>query len=278
MVKKDEQYNEQKRNGKNERTVMLSKVKTLKGYKLHSLDGEIGKVKDLYFDDRYWAIRYLVADSGNWLSGRQVLISPYALRAVNKEERNIAINLTKKQIEDSPPLDSDKPVSRQFEEDYHGYYGYVPYWYGPFMWGYYPYIERDRDIVREREERRRAEESAQAEREKWDPHLRSTNAVSGYHIQASDGEIGHIEDFIIDDEKWAIRYLIINAQNWWPGKEVLVSPKWTERISWNDSKIFINLTRETIKQSPEYTETSPLTRDYEIGLHKHYNRQGYWVE
>ena len=112
----------------------------------------------------------------------------------------------------------------------------------------------------------------------WDPHLRSTHDVSGYHIQAADGEIGHVEDFIIDDETWAIRYLIVDTRNWWPGKKVLVSPQWIERVSWSESKVFVNLSRETIKQSPEYTEESLLTRDYETGLHRHYNRQGYWVD
>ncbi|MGD0330975.1 MAG: PRC-barrel domain-containing protein [Nitrososphaeria archaeon] len=246
---------------------MMLKVKTLKGYKLDSLDGEIGKVKEFYFDDKHWTIRYLVADSGNWLTGRQVLISPYALGAVNKEEQNIAINLTKKQIEDSPPIDSDKPVSRQVEESYYKYYGWPPYWFGPYMWGNYPSIEHNRE---------KWKEFTQAVK-KWNPHLRSTDAVSGYHIQAYDGEIGHVEDFIIDDETWAIRYLIIDTQNWWPGKEVLVSPKWIKRVSWSESKVFVNLTREDIKQSPEYTEDS-LTRDYEIRLHQHYNRQGYWAE
>ena len=108
--------------------------------------------------------------------------------------------------------------------------------------------------------------------------MRSTHDVCGYHIQAADGEIGHVEDFIIDDETWAIRYLIIDTRNWWPGKKVLVSPQWIERVSWNESKVFINLHRETIKQSPEYTEVSLITRDYETGLHRHYNRQGYWVD
>ncbi len=122
---------------------MLNKAKTLKGYKLDSLDGEIGKVKEFYFDDQHWAIRYLVADTGNWLTGRQVLISPYALVAVNKEKQNIDINLTKKQIEDSPSLDSDKPVSRQFEDAYYGYYGWPMYWGGPYMWGAYPFIVHD---------------------------------------------------------------------------------------------------------------------------------------
>ena len=224
---------------------MLNKIKILKGYRLDGLDGEIGKVKEFYFDDTYWTIRYLVADTGNWLSDRQVLLSPHALLAVNKEEQKIAINLTKKQIEDSPPLESDKPVSRQYEKAYHRYYNWPMYWVGPLPLGPYPYIVRDREAF-SREE---------AEKKEWDPHLRSTNAVSGYHIQASDGEIGNVEDFIIDDETWAIRYLIINTRNWWQGKEVLVSPKLIERVSWDESKVFVNLSRDAIKQSPEYTES-----------------------
>jgi len=247
---------------------MLCKANTLKGYSLDSLEGDIGKVKEFYFDDRHWAIRYLVADTGNWLVGRQVLISPYALAAVNKEERHIDIDLTKKQIEDSPSLDSDKPVSRQFEDAYYGYYGWPMYWAGPYMWGPYPYIARDR---------KKWSEYAQSKKE-WNPNLRSTHDVSGHHIQAPDGEIGHVEDFIIDDETWTIRYLIVDTRNWWPGKKVLISPQWIERVSWSKSKVFVKLTRETIQQSPEYTEESLLTRDYEIGLHRHYNRQGYWVD
>ena len=246
---------------------MLHKVKTLKGYTLKSLDGEIGKVKEFYFDDQHWAIRYLVADTGNWLTGRQVLISPYAMIAANKEKQNIAIDLTKKQIEGSPSLNSDKPVSRQFEETYYEYYGWPLYWDGPYMWGTYPNIVRDREKWRESILHEKA----------WDPHLRSTHDVSGHDIQAADGEIGHVDDFIIDDETWAIRYLIIDTKNWWPGKKVLVSPQWIERVSWSESKVFVNLLRETIKQSPEYTEESLLTRDYETGLHRHYNRKGYWV-
>ena len=247
---------------------MLDKVTTLKGYKLHSLDGEIGNVKEFYFDDHHWTIRYLVADTGNWLTGRQVLISPYALAAVNKEGQYIAIDLTKKQIEDSPSLNSDKPVSRQFEEAYYGYYGWPNYWAGPYMWGPYPYIVRDRIKWRE---------SARGEKA-WDPHLRSTHDVSGHHIQAADGEIGHVEDFIVDDETWAIRYLVVDTRNWWPGKKVLISPKWIERVSWEEAKVFINLSRETIRQAPEYTEETLLTRDYETMLHQHYSRQGYWVD
>jgi hypothetical protein len=142
------------------------------------------------------------------------------------------------------------------------------YWDGPYIWGAYPFIARDSKKWRE------SNQGAKA----WDPHLRSTRVVSGYHIQAEDGEIGHVDDFIIDDETWAIRYLIIDTQNWCPGKKVLVSPQWIERVSWSESKVFTNLSRESIRQSPEYAEGSLLTRDYETGLHRHYNRKGYWVD
>ncbi|RPI76911.1 MAG: PRC-barrel domain containing protein [Desulfobacteraceae bacterium] len=245
---------------------MLNKAKTLKGYRLDGRDGEMGKVREFYFDDRYWTIRYLVVDTGTWLRERQVLISPYALGAVNKEEELIAVDLTKKQIEDSPTLDSDKPVSRQFEERYHGYYGWPLYWSGPHRWGFFPSIERNP------KEWKKTIESEKA----WDPHLRSTLGVSGHHIQAVDGEIGHVEDFIVDDGMWAIRYLIVDTRNGWlGGKKVLISPRWIERVSWNELKVFVNLSREAVKQSPEYTEESLPTRDYETKLHRHYNRQEY---
>ena len=253
---------------------MLCTVKTLKGYTLASLDGEIGRVKEFYFDDRHWTIRYLVADTGSWLPGRKVLISPYALGAINKDifEQQIAINLTKKQIEDSPPLDSDKPVSRQFEESFNGYYDWPLYWNGPSRWGIYPYIERDRDIWRQLPAGGTASSSA------GDHHLRSTQETTGYHIQATDGEIGHVEDFVIDDETWAIRYLMINTHNFLPGRKVLISPQWIEGVSWGQSKVIVDLSRETIKRSPEYTEEFLVTREYETALHKHYTRQGYWTQ
>jgi uncharacterized protein YrrD len=254
---------------------MLINAKTLHKYDLASLDGKIGKVKEFYFDDKFWVIRYLVANNGNWLMGRLVLISPYALGGVNTDERHVAVALTKKQIQDSPSLDSDQPVSRQFQDKFHGYYGWPVYWGGPYIWGAYPYLARpylppDRDDWKEHQ--------AALGEKAWDPRLRSTYDVTGHDIQATDGEIGHVADFVIDVETWAIRYLVIDTRNWWPGKKVLISPQWIERVSWNESKVFVDLSRDAIKQAPEYTETSRLTRDHEIELHRHYSRLGYWAD
>jgi hypothetical protein len=245
---------------------MLYKAKTLKGYQLNSLDGDIGNIEEFYFDDQFWTIRYLVANAGTWLTGRQVLISPYALVAVNQDRKDIAIHLSQQQIEDSPSLTSHKPVSKQFEQEYYQYYGWPLYWDGPYMWGYYPTIERDST-------KWNAPSHIQKD---WDPHLRSTIAVSGYHVHALDGEMGHIDDFIIDDETWTIRYLVLATQNWWPGKDVLISPEWIERIDWSQSTIYVNLYKANIKESPEYSAKMLLDRAYEVRVHRHYERQGYW--
>lgn len=245
---------------------MLQEAKKFKSYSLRALDGDIGKVKEFYFDDQYWTVRYLVADTGGWLSGTKVLLSPYALNPANAEEKVLPVDLTKKQIEESPSLDSDKPISRQYEMQYFAYYGWPYYGYGSHAWGVRPYIARNPEAWNEYA---RQEDS-------WDPNLRSTHDVTGNHIQAFDGEIGHVEDFIIDDETWSIRYLVVDTKNWWSGKHVLVSPQWIERVSWEESKVFVNLTSESIKRSPEYMPEN-LNRQYETGLYQHYDRQGYWT-
>ncbi|MBS1717184.1 MAG: PRC-barrel domain-containing protein [Armatimonadetes bacterium] len=245
---------------------MLINAKTITGFKLHSLDGDIGSVKEFYFDDDYWGIRYLVVNTGNWLMGTQVLISPKAIDRVDTKAREIGVSLTKKQIEESPPLDSDKPVSRQFEESYHRYYGWPTYWGAPTITGGYPYTmstpppEPEKDMP------------------KWDPHLRSTNAVEGYAIEATDGELGNIVDFIVDDETWTIRYLVVDTGSWWPGRKVLIPTRWVDRISWGDAKAYVSINRETIKDSPKYTDQSLLSREYETELYRHYSREGYWLD
>lgn len=247
---------------------MLNKLGSMKGYKLNAIDGELGEVEEFFFDDRHWTIRYLVADTGTWLTGKQVLISPYAVTQVIHNGKLMSVDLTKKQIQKSPPLASNLPVSQQFEDQYYGYYGWPMYWDGPYMWGSYP------QLIRDRNQWKNPKTGAQS----WDRHLRSSLEVAGYNIQALDGELGHVEDFVVDSETWAIRYLIVATKNWWPGKKVLVSPQWIERVSWSESKVFINLSRETIKQSPEYSEAALLTREYEDNLHRHYNRKSYWID
>jgi len=253
---------------------MLRRVEELNDYKLNARDGEIGKVKEFYFEDEHWSVRYLVADTGGWLSDRRVLISPQALSPVRWSDGVIPTNLTKQQIEASPSLDSDKPVSRQFEEAYHGYFGWPRYWQESEPLGLSPIFGISSSAAPEGDSRP-LRIPIQTE---WNPHLRSTKDVTGHHIEAQDGEIGHVEDFVIEDETWVIRYLLVATRNWWPGKKVALSPQWIERVSWSDAKVFVNLSRETIQQAPEFPADALVTRDYETRLHRHYHRQGYWAE
>jgi hypothetical protein len=254
---------------------MLRNVSRLKAFEIRAKDGEVGTLDQLYFDDETWAIRYLVVDTGIWLRGRLVLVSPIALRQVEWESRRLDVALTKKQIEGSPSIDTHKPVSRQHEAVYMGYYGYPYYWGGPNLWGLASYpagLTVQREAVTEAEV-----SQARAGKESADSHLRSTLEVTGYHIEAADGEIGHVRDFIVDDETWAIRYLEVDTHNWWPGKKVLVSPQWINRVSWPDSKVYVDLTRESIQNGPEWIESIPVTREYEHRLYDYYARSPYWA-
>jgi hypothetical protein len=197
---------------------MLRNTTQLKGFAVRATDGELGTVDQLYFDDETWAIRYLTVET-SWLGGRRVLISPISVIQADWQAKRLDVALTKTQVENSPNIDTDKPVSRQHEIAYSGYYGYPYYWGGPFLWGPATYpggvMTAPRDPIAER-----------IQKESTDSHLRSTKAVTGYHIEAADGEIGHVDGFIVDDEAWAIRYIEVATKNWWPGKKVLVSPAW----------------------------------------------------
>jgi hypothetical protein len=247
--------------------------KHVKDFSIHAVDGKLGSVVDIYFDDETWAIRYLVVDTGGWLSGRQVLISPISVVQTDWEAKQLNVSLTKRQVENSPNLDTHQPVSRQHEAAFLGYYGYPYYWGGPYLWGpaFYPAglaspINASAGAIANR-----------VQRESQDSHLRSTEAVTGYDIEATDGEIGHVDGFVVDDEDWAIRYMEVATRNWWPGKKVLVSPAWIERVSWGESKVYVGLSREAIKDGPEYIESRPVTREYENRLYFHYGRPPYWV-
>jgi len=252
---------------------MLTKTTLIKGFAIHATDGVLGTVDDFYFDDDTWAIRYLTVETGGWLGGRQVLISPISVACTDWQARRLNVALTKNQVENSPDINTHQPVSRQHEAAYLGYYGYPNYWEGPWLWGpaLYPAglaVSPTPSAV------------AMAERirkESPDSHLRSSAAVTGYSIDAIDGEIGHVAAFVMDDDAWSIRYIEVATRNWWPGKKVLVSPAWIERVSWADATVYAGLTREAIQGAPEYVESMPISREYESRLHSHYGRPPYWL-
>jgi hypothetical protein len=228
---------------------MLRSINQLYGDKLGASDGEIGQVKDFYFDDQNWAIRYLVADTGSWLPGRQVLISPHACGSLVQAGKLLLVNLTRKQIEGSPSIESHKPVSRQYEEEYYRYYGWPYYWQGDGLWGMsgFPVLE----LPSQPSPSEQATANDQAP-EHGDAHLRSTQAVNGYHLQASDGKNGHVCDFMMDDQSWAIGQLVIKTGHRLSGNEVQIPTSKVDRISWDESTVFVTMTKEAVEQSPAH--------------------------
>ncbi len=250
---------------------------------LAATDGDIGSIEDVYFDDESMTVRYLVVDTGTWLPGRKVLLSPRSLTSQNADKGRIAVNLTKQQVKDSPDIDTERPIERKHEVALADYYGYPNYWGGPYRWGTLPYPElnalggftpgpapQGMAGTVAQEVRARAEQSV-------NPRLHSAEDATGYAIQATDGPIGHVEDWVIDDREWAIRYLIVDTVNWLPGKKVLVAANWIERFSYDDSKVYVDMTRESVKSAPEF-EPDRLDRMYEERLHRHYGKRGYWEE
>lgn len=243
---------------------MLQTLSGLKRMPIGATDGEIGHISDAYFDDHEWTLRYLVVNPGSWLTGRRVLISPWAIRDVNWQAQRVDVVLSREQVRNSPDMDTDKPVSRQYETAYADYYGYPYYWMGPFAWGPLP-------LPKEGTAEDLARQAGRRDSEKIDPNLRSANEVDAYHIEAVDGSIGHVDDFIFDDATWALRYLVVDTRNWLPGRHVLISTDWVERMSWEDRKAYVALTRDEVRNSPEYDAAS-FTQAEEDALYKHYGR------
>ncbi len=249
---------------------MLRSAKELEGYVLEVRDGEIGHCRDFLFDDDWWVIRYMVADTGRWIPKRRVLISPVFLGDPNWGSRRFPVDLSKEQVKNAPPLEEDRPLSRQHELEMFRHYGYPYYWVGDSLWG---------PEATPAELKVRTESAAPGPEEgvgEGDPHLRSVKEVTGYHIAAMDGEIGHVEDFILDDETWSLRYMVVDTRNWLPGRKVLVSPTWVDEFDWSEDIAVVSLTQEEIRESPPFDPGEPINREYEGRLFDFYGRPVYW--
>ncbi len=254
---------------------MLRPISKLNGHTIEATDGPIGNVSDILFDDATWKMRWLVVDTGHWLPGRKVLIHPSAIGEVDDERQSVSVKLTKARIKDSPDTLHDQPVSRQMEAGLNRYYGWDPYWGGSFygMGGIAaPFSSRPYFGGFGMGEAA----AIHTHREDQDPHLRSVAEVGGYHVHASDGDIGHVEDLLIEDAGWGIHYLIVDTRNWWAGQHVLVSPFAVREINWGDRRMRLDISREKIKASPPWhPPLDQLAQIYQTELHSHYGWPGY---
>jgi hypothetical protein len=253
---------------------MLRSLRSLEGFRVHAVDGEVGRVADFFFEDETWTIRYLVVRTGNWLSGREVLVSPYALSRVHEEGSAITVSLTREQVQACPPIDVDEPVSRRHERALHQHYGWPYYWGMGGIWGPWAYPAAMAGMPlppAEPMDARHLEEERGG-----DPHLRSVREVINYRIHAEDEEFGRVDDFLLDDASWRLRYLVLDFGSVLKGRRSLLSPEWVDEVRWDDRSVHVALPAEKIRTSPQWKVDSDVTRDYEDALHAHYGRPRYW--
>jgi hypothetical protein len=239
---------------------MLWDASALEGYSIEASDGRIGSVGEFLFEDTSWIVRWLVVDTGHWLSGRKVLLPPSALGEPDPSLRQFPIKLTMQQVKDSPDIDTDRPVSRQHETHLYRHYGWNPYWDSgllPIGGGIgLPFVE----TLPRSGSMPLSEDAGQTG---GDPHLRSTDAVTGFHVHATDGEIGHVEDFLVDDADWSIRYLKVDTKNWWPGSRVLISPRSVRSIDRTNRLVHLDVDRQKVKNSPPYDPSKTVDGAYD---------------
>lgn len=255
---------------------MIRSMNHTNKFEIVATDGRIGAVDDFYFDDERWAIRYVVVDTGRWLPGRRVLISPLSIRHSDWSAQRLLLSISRERVKDSPGIDTHQPVSRRHERDYFDYYGYPYYWGHAGLWGAHalPMLPTPEQIASRRAGAAEAERTAA---DLGDTHLRSVSEVSGYVIRALDGDLGHVENVLFDDMSWAIRYFVVDTSNWWFGKHVLVAPELIGDISWPDRAVSVSVTRQLLKSAPQYDRAEHIDRQWEAAYYQHLQQSGYWL-
>ena len=225
--------------------MMHSGVNKLIGYSMQAVDRTIGAVDDLYFDDERWVIRYLICNTGDWLAGRRILISPISILELNADTAVVSVNLTADLVEKSPDISLKQPVSRRLEAEYSDHFDLPVYWHGGELWGG---MVNPTMLVKSAVDEEEIRKSLDAKSD--EAHLRSVAEVIGYHIKATDGYIGHIEDLYFEPDSWQISQVIVDTRNLLHGKKVTIAPSRIDDIHWSDSTIFVDMTKEAIKSSP----------------------------
>jgi uncharacterized protein YrrD len=238
---------------------VLHLARKIRGATIRAVDGDIGTVEDFYFEEDRWTVRYLLVDTGKWMSGKKVLLSPMSVGEWNAEE--IRVSLNKNQVWDSPEFNPQGPFSHDHEKQVLGYYGYPYYWGAAGVWGMF-----DEPAALLTAPAPPAPDPAKATG--IDPEsrsLRSTHKSTGYHLRASDGEVGHVDDFLIGDKSWRIRYLLVDTSNWIGGRSVIVSSEALERVDKQHAMLHVGVTRDAIKQSPSFESIESALDTRETG-------------
>lgn len=227
---------------------MLRSLSSLRGYTLAASDDDIGKIRDLLFEDRGLVVQYAVAVTGPWLFGRKVLVPWSALGAPDWHAKRFPVSMTRQEVKDLPGLETDPPVSQQQKRRAKALLASDP----QVMWAWVAMVESEDD------------------RPALEGHLRSAHEVTGYRVEAKDGPIGHVEDLIAEDGNWIVRYVVIDTRDWLPGRKVLVPATAVRGFEWGTRSASVGLTKQAIESSPEHDPAHPLGATYEVELREYW--------
>jgi len=249
---------------------MLHSLQHLIGFDLQATDEALGSVDDFFFDDVHWTVRYIVVDTGHWLSERLVLISPVAVHAIDRENKSLRVTLTAQQVEDSPPIDVNKPIERHREHKLVSHFAWPAYWADDLPTG--RGFSEAASLGSTQPTETEGAEAVLGPQHGIDPHLRSVRGVTGYQIHTTDGNVGFIEDILVDVETWKIRYVVVDTRRFLPGKRVLIAAQWINDVDWSARSIGVDVREQLVKDAPEYDPDQPVDRAFEQRLHAHYGR------
>ncbi|GGD02692.1 hypothetical protein GCM10007216_36830 [Thalassobacillus devorans] len=260
---------------------MLYFASTLKNYNIQANDGELGKVKDLYFDDKKWTVRYLVADTRKWLPGKKVVVSPSGVKAVDTGEEVVHVENNKEDIRHNATLEEKQDFSYEKEMELSDTFGWKQYWAGEFLWGGYltpmdPVEEPARAAEPQTTQEPPINDNVHDRKDK----LRSSESIKGEFkhgvVHGENGKIGYIKDLMIDEGTWRIRYLLVDTSEWSTNERVLLSPDWLQSVDWLTNDFYIDLKLETIEDGPNYEKDQTVTKEFEEMIYRKYRKEPYW--
>jgi len=243
---------------------MLRTMRHLIGATVAATDETVGELDDAYFDDRHWAVRYLVVRSDEADHAAPLMVSPVAVEAISEDASRIDLAVDKESVEKAPGVGHEQPVSVQRERAYYDYYGWPYYWQGPGVWGAWSGaagmrmlpvgVPPDRVVADELSGQEEAEAGAagSGELDETSRHLRSANEVIGYFVEATDHEVGHVEDLLLDPDSWRLTAVVVDTSNWWFGKRVAVPSEHFVAVDWETETVSVDLTRAQVKAEHEY--------------------------
>ncbi len=247
---------------------MLRNLNTLFGYSIRALDGDIGTIESFFFDDATWIVRYAIVETGDWLQRRRVLLAASLLDVPDELSQEIPMGqLTREYVRHSPDIDLAQPVSRQQQVELHTYYDWPQYWIDSEE-------QESKGLLSSVPEIAEDNPPASKEEDIGDPHLRNLREIERYMVQGLDGEIGEVESLTADTESWIIQQLVVNGDDIKPGKKILIPTSLVQQIEWAESRIFVDILRDTIKENPEFDTASPITHDHENFLEEHAETRG----